>query len=175
MKSLNKQNASECGDVASEDGDNCDSRAYTVTIVSTMRDNEDSFRIWQGQAANLSRQKCIALDNLYEQKTDSGFKFVQVQDRTRIERSFSQSVDSDTEDTPVIKSSFPAQKQASQSQQAKPYAKIVFFKSADVSSHPFEQHAGKWAAIFNNRMAQFCAGNPRYSELRPLRFLPDCE
>lgn len=54
-------------------------------------------------------------------------------------------------------------------------AKIVFFKDTDVLSHPFEQHAGKWVSFFASKLSPFCTTNPRFSELRPFRFLPEYE
>jgi hypothetical protein len=54
-------------------------------------------------------------------------------------------------------------------------AKIVFFKDTDVLSHPFEQNAGKWVSFFASKLTPFISGNPRFSELRPLKFMPDYE
>jgi len=40
--------------------------------------------------------------------------------------------------------------------------------------HPFEKFAGVWASLFNCKLAPFC-DSARYSELRPIRFMPEFE
>jgi hypothetical protein len=71
------------------------------------------------------------------------------------------------EDAPQIRAGYPQQKWPG-------FAKIVFFKDTDVSTHPFEQHAGRWASFVASKLAPFCE-SVRYSELRPARFMPDFE
>ena len=51
--------------------------------------------------------------------------------------------------------------------------KIVFYKDSDILSHQMEKLLGRWAALFHGKLGQYCAAAPRFTELRPLDFMPE--
>jgi len=58
------------------------------------------------------------------------------------------SVDSDTEEQPQIRAGFAPNNKGKDI-----FAKIVFYRDTDVLQHPFEQHAGRWASFFSNKLS----------------------
>lgn len=47
---------------------------------------------------------------------------------------------------------------------------MAFYKDKEVSEHPVERILGRWVQNFHETLAVHCVRNPRYSELRPLKF-----
>lgn len=137
-----------------------------------MQRNFEAFREWQRHQAQLTKSKSIHVENLFEKQTENGVQFVQQrQPHQKIMSevgSFGNLQDAASDDeAPQIRAGYPQAKQPV-------YAKIVWFKDSDVVSHPFESHAGKWAAFFSSKLGPFC-DSARYSELRPAKFVPEFE
>lgn len=118
------------------------------------------------------------MENLFEKKTDYGTSFAVASSRDKKEKGLMGSFGNlpnlcnENDEMPVLRATLPPSTKALG---AAMIAKIVFFKDTDVLSHPFEQHAGKWASFFASKLSPFCTSNPRFSELRPLRFMPEFE
>jgi hypothetical protein len=130
-----------------------------------MNDYENAYVHWRSQ--QVSKHKALLIDQVYEKTSGDGTTFVQ-QKAVRKE-SFGHLPDSDEDEPPTIRAGFALNKSAEKNL----LAKIVFYRDTDVLQHPFEQLAGRWASFFSNKLAQFCATRPRFSELRPMRFMHD--
>lgn len=160
-----------------------DFKSYTLVIVSTMTEHEKIYQTWQNNEANLARQKRIMLDQVVQKPTEYGTGFVVTNSivkkltPTKMQKDFGSfgnlhQLEKEKEDgSPQIRAVYPLSKKTPQNL----IGKIIFYKDSDVLTHPFEKHAGKWAAFFNAKLAQYCVNQPRYSELRPLKYAPDFE
>ena len=58
-----------------------------------------------------------------------------------------------------------------QEQSGKVFGKIAFYRDTEVQEHAVERIMGKWVGDFHSQLAQYCVRKPRYSELRPLKFM----
>ena len=48
--------------------------------------------------------------------------------------------------------------------------KVTFYRDSEVATHPVERVMGNWVKKFHETLSMHCVRQPRYSELRPLKF-----
>lgn len=52
--------------------------------------------------------------------------------------------------------------------------KIMFIKDSDINQSPLEENMSRWMVLFHRKLAKYCIKKPRYSELRPFKYVPNC-